>query len=208
MRLNWIHREIERHQRWRDGDPEAKPASFIGHDFGRICLRGEKLQGAKVYDSNFSESDLRGVDLRDSNASKSCFDEACLRGARMDNANCEGSTFVGADLRGASFRGANLRGCDFFEAIISGVDFEGADLTNAAMVGAIGDDRMEQSLREQNNVLLDFLMRLLFSEPRYWSWEELCEFASEFEIVKRVESHSDGLANIDVWEPSTYIFPR
>ena len=123
-----------------------------------LSLRGRRLEGAVLKDSNLRKVDLtgarlegaklRGVYLREANLScdrreDKKIEEECaqLQGADLLFAQLQGANLYKAQLQGADLRWANLESADMRGAQLQGADLrwaklQGADLPGAQLQGA------------------------------------------------------------------------
>jgi len=91
-----------------------------------LDLRGARLQGFGLNDTNLTDADFRGAVLDGAYLARAWLACADLRGASLVGANLAFADLTGADLRGADLRRANLS-C----AVLNGTELAGADLTGA-----------------------------------------------------------------------------
>jgi uncharacterized protein YjbI with pentapeptide repeats len=102
----------------------------------QLMLGGSNLEGANLFNTDFSQTDLSGSNLKSANLEKATLVRASLAGANADNANfakVEGyrSDFSGTSAEHASFASSELQRTNFSNAHLTGADFEKAELGRA-----------------------------------------------------------------------------
>lgn len=107
-----------------------------------LMLPSSELQGANLFETDFSMTDLSGSNLTSANLEKAHLVRAWLSGARAEKANfarveAYRSSFVNIIANGASFASAELQRADFSGAQLTGANFEKAELGRAHFKGAV-----------------------------------------------------------------------
>jgi uncharacterized protein YjbI with pentapeptide repeats len=110
-------------------------------DFRQAALRGARLVGADLHESNLFRADLSGADMSNTNLRGADLTEATLSGANLSRADLRGANLSrtrlsGVSLREASLDGANMRGTYLMEINLSGFDLSGTDLSEAELFHA------------------------------------------------------------------------
>lgn len=138
-------------------------AKVDGINLEQTNLREIDLSGAHLAEANLSGADLRkanlvGADLGDSRLEGADLGEANLEGAYLRRANLEQAHLEkvnlregylrGANLKSSTLRNANLMGAQMYEANLKGADFGQANLSGADLRGGIFDN--ETRLPDRN----------------------------------------------------------
>jgi uncharacterized protein YjbI with pentapeptide repeats len=145
-----------------------------------LMLGRSNLEGATLFNADFTSSDLRGTNLNSANLEKATLVRASLAGASAVGANFASVeayriSFVGASAEGASFVRAGLQRANFSQARLTGANFEKAELGRANFNGAV----MTGTKFSQANLARADLTLTIFEGP--------IEFDSAFMYLTRIE---------------------
>ena len=100
----------------RDLLPRGYHLDFVGADMRYAKLVYAHMEGARLFDVRFDNSNLMDAHLEGAALIGAHFVGAYLQAADLANANMYGTLLDGAKLEEANLRGANLTGADFSKA--------------------------------------------------------------------------------------------
>ena len=156
-----------------------------------IILSGSDLNGATLFDVDFTSTDLRNTNLMAADLEKATLVRASLagsnaEGAKFDRIEAYRTNFSGMRAQGATFASAEMQRSNFTDAVLVDVDFTKAELGRADFTGA---DITGTKFALSNLARAD-LSKAKFSGP--------IDFAGSFLYLTRIEgldlSAATGLA--------------